>query len=1004
MRTDRTARLSPIAAALALVLAPTAHAGIILVTNNSDSGTGSLREAITNANLNCSGDTAPAITFNGAFTIALASPLPTFFCGTATYNPSIDAFTYGGTIMGPAGGASCGLEYVHNFVYGGSFTVKGLTVKNFNSGAFSSGICGTSLNLFGNTITGNTVGIRAQSGVANHIGGSAANERNFIGNNSDTGIHLTGQSTVENNFVGTLNGTTAAPNGTGIYMGGSSDHTVTGNVISGNSGAGIHIYGDYGGSMVSANLIGTKDGGAAKLGNGGGGVFVEYSSGPSIFNNIIGGNSVAGIDIYDSAIFVSGNFIGVNPGGTALANTVGINAFCSGYFGIQDNTIGNNQSHGINLQNTDAVFVSGNFIAANGGSGVRLASGADCGFGGEANELEDNTIEGNSGSGVLFQGGLGNPIGNRIIAGTIQGNAGKNINLSGAATLPNDPGDTDSGNNRQQNWPVITSVVQTDGVTIVDFTLDSSFPHDYRIQAYSNASMGKPGGTYRGETTICGDCSEFSGQVVLDGLYDNISLTATDEDLDDTSEFSPVAAASTAPAVSISQTTLNFGNIQVGNTSTQQTALLRSMGDQPWVISTIDSSGLCYGGPICYGGGFICSTTCTTETEYAKGQTCQVKASFAPNFTGFQSTTVNFCDNTGAGINTITLQGTGVPPPPIAISPTFWDFGSVPVGGTSEPHGFTITNTTDYGGTLPIVIQTTGEFDIVADDCGGSVSTESPCHVLVNFGPTTGGEAQGELRVSIPSLPPELLAKAEAFTPTLVVVAKATLAGNGLAGGELVLPGDINVGSAAFGGQAISTTVEIRNNGTTAVNIASIGIAGPFTLVNNCPAVLEPAQACTLTIGFAAPGVGPFTGTLTVVSDSGSAEIPVTAQGQTALTPLLRVQPTSMGFGDRLIGSASTAQQVTITNIGGAPATVALNSSTIDFLISGNGCPATLEPNVTCTASIAFRPLGFGTRTGSLVVTSNAPNSPQAVTLGGTGCRPFFASGNRIGDMNNCAP
>jgi hypothetical protein len=112
-----------------------------------------------------------------------------------------------------------------------------------------------------------------------------------------------------------------------------------------------------------------------------------------------------------------------------------------------------------------------------------------------------------------------------------------------------------------------------------------------------------------------------------------------------------------------------------------------------------------------------------------------------------------------------------------------------------------------------------------------------------------------------------------------------------------------------------------------------------------------------------------------------------------------------MGFGDRVIGSSTQTQTVSITNIGGAPAMgVSLTIPSVDFLVSGNTCGAVIAPTVSCTAQVAFRPLGFGLRISSLVVSSNGVGSPQAVNLSGTGCRPFIASGNRVGENTNCAP
>jgi hypothetical protein len=53
---------------------------------------------------------------------------------------------------------------------------------------------------------------------------------------------------------------------------------------------------------------------------------------------------------------------------------------------------------------------------------------------------------------------------------------------------------------------------------------------------------------------------------------------------------------------------------------------------------------------------------------------------------------------------------------------------------------------------------------------------------------------------------------------------------------------------------------------------------------------------------------------------------------------------------------------------------------------------------------VGFRPLGFGTRFGSLLVTSTAVNSPAGANMSGTGCRPFAAASSRFGSSASCAP
>ena len=198
----------------------------------------------------------------------------------------------------------------------------------------------------------------------------------------------------------------------------------------------------------------------------------------------------------------------------------------------------------------------------------------------------------------------------------------------------------------------------------------------------------------------------------------------------------------------------------------------------------------------------------------------------------------------------------------------------------------------------------------------------------------------------------------------------------------------------------------MTNSGLADVNISTLSVSAPFTLTHDCPTVLPPAAACTLTIGYTATALGTVNGTLTVVTDAsgGSAEIPVTVSAQSLPNPFLRVEPNSIGFGSRVIGSQSPSQSVTITNIGGSVATLDLASLNVDYLIASTNCGGTLASQASCTASLAFRPVGFGTRFGNLVISGNATNSPSLVVLTGTGCRPFIASGNRLGDRSNCAP
>jgi hypothetical protein len=105
-------------------------------------------------------------------------------------------------------------------------------------------------------------------------------------------------------------------------------------------------------------------------------------------------------------------------------------------------------------------------------------------------------------------------------------------------------------------------------------------------------------------------------------------------------------------------------------------------------------------------------------------------------------------------------------------------------------------------------------------------------------------------------------------------------------------------------------------------------------------------------------------------------------------TPAVTLSTTSINFGNVQTGTTSNTQPVTITNTGSAQLTINTigiqGGSTADFSQTNN-CGVTLAPNVTCTIQVTFTPGNTGAFASSLAITDNAPNSPQSVSLSGTG-------------------
>jgi hypothetical protein len=103
-------------------------------------------------------------------------------------------------------------------------------------------------------------------------------------------------------------------------------------------------------------------------------------------------------------------------------------------------------------------------------------------------------------------------------------------------------------------------------------------------------------------------------------------------------------------------------------------------------------------------------------------------------------------------------------------------------------------------------------------------------------------------------------------------------------------------------------------------------------------------------------------------------------------TPSLAVAPPTLTFPPQIVGLTSDpGQTVTLTNSG----TVTLNlmgiAASSNYAVDSSACGATLAPAANCVITVTFTPSAVGPQPGTITITDNAANSPQTVTLMGTG-------------------
>jgi hypothetical protein len=113
----------------------------------------------------------------------------------------------------------------------------------------------------------------------------------------------------------------------------------------------------------------------------------------------------------------------------------------------------------------------------------------------------------------------------------------------------------------------------------------------------------------------------------------------------------------------------------------------------------------------------------------------------------------------------------------------------------------------------------------------------------------------------------------------------------------------------------------------------------------------------------------------------------VVALAGTGVSPIaqLTASPSSLSFGSITAGASGT-QSVTLANTGNSSVSVSqISISGTGFSASGFALPVTLAAGQSTSFSATFAPTTTGNLSGSVTVTSNATNSPLAISLSGSG-------------------
>jgi titin len=489
------------------------------VTNTLDSGAGSLRQAITDANNHAGADTIefsidtttdpgctgspkvctikpasalPQITspvdINGySFTQAGAAANTLAVGDNAQLRIEVDASDLGGNtvfdLYGGGGGAS------------GS-TVRGLIISHINgigiciSCAYGIDTANVAVkgNFLGTDRTGTATSaggtpIAANTSSGAMIGGPDPGDRNVIASSNDAiNFNTSSNGIIQGNYIGVnAVGTAALSAFYGVHLvQGSNGNQIGGSAPGAANVFGGHIAGairmDGSDNVVQGNFIGTDATGTVGLGNGYG-IGVSGTTGNKIGGtaagegNLISGNGGDGIIVVDAptGVVIQGNRIGTDVSGKLPIPNAGCGIDIDGAGFNPNGTIGGDTAAAANL------------IAFNVTNGVGFTV-ANTGW-----AILGNSIHSNGSLGISLNG---------------------RCNDLSSSPLPNDDGDPDTGSNNRQNYPIITTVTISDGGTMAHLsgTLNSLAATAFHLEFFANAGCDNSnpgsGGSHYGEGKV----------------------------------------------------------------------------------------------------------------------------------------------------------------------------------------------------------------------------------------------------------------------------------------------------------------------------------------------------------------------------------------------------------------------------------------------------------------------------------------------------------------------
>lgn len=725
-----------------------------------------------------------------------------------------------------------------------------------------------------------------------------------------------------------------------------------------------------GGATITNSLI--LDNEALSACNAFGGGFLVLSGDVSLSNSIVSGNSTSGcnsegggikvtygtLDLVNSIVRGNSTSGDMSPGGGIYANSVDMTRST-----VSDNAISGPNSSGGGIHAVDSLLIVNSTVSGNSSSGSNSrAAGVFLAAQNAVATVRNSTITNNSAASGA--------------AGMHLSAAGSELNLISSVL---------AGNTGAYNLYSVVSTVNAENSLFGD---NPSKINGTDIDNIANDSPELEPLADNGCAQLAPDDCPRTHEPASGSPVVNAGANPQGLSSDQRGSGFPRVRLGTADIGShegnfgmleVSPESIAFSSVALGDSDSQEVTLWNSEGGALDVgtITTIGADA----------GEFSITSDGCSNSSLASGSGCDFSIEFQPSAVGAFTASASIAWAGGPEIVALSGQGTQ---PGVALTPTNLDFGSTPVDTTTPVATVTAQST----GTAPVTLGSvtlsganSGEFSIVADNCSGAV-VPAGADCVVELTATPGGTGARTAQLDVPSdAPSSPDATSLSVTGTLPEIG--------------LTPSEVDFGDVRVDQTSGVQGVTIENTGSAPLEIDPLVLGGTqssdFALQSDTCSTqtLAPGATCLFEVSVTPAATGSRSAEVVVASNAPSSPdpVPLSANG---IESAVGFAPATVDFGDARVGQTSTAQTLTVENTGSASlnlGTLALSGAGASELsIMSDDCSSQeLAPAATCDVELTVTPDDAGAIVADLAVPSDAPTSPDLVSLHANGVEPTIA-------------